>query len=493
MSNNVTQELQQSAFGSLVVSEPTPIVQLNFNYNVNEELVVLSNNNGTSTIVDNMLNLSTGAAANQSAVLNSKSSIKYNSGQGVHFRASGVFTTGVVGSDQWVGAGDSGDALLFGYQGATFGIMRRSGGLPEVRTLEVTTKSTTAENITITLDGDADATVAVTDATATDLTTTANEIAAHDYSTLGRGWDAHAEGERVTFISYDSSSRTGTYSLAGTTAVGTFTQDVPGVAPTDDFTPQLETSPGAGDGWNMDSANNTGILPKLDWTKGNVFQIQYQWLGFGVLNFLVENPENGEDTLVHQVLYPNAYTIPSLANPNLQLCASVENTTNTTDITLNVGSIGGFIEGRRVGTHFHNGVSNLATLSAGTERPILSIHNKRVYSGKLNKVRIKLIFTSLASDGAKSVIARYLKNAIITGASFSDVEADVSVIEFDSSATIVSGGDEQFTTGLAKVDSQPIDMSTMSYHLDPGDTFTITGESSAANDVLASLTWEELF
>jgi hypothetical protein len=485
MSAIAEQELQQSAFGSLVVSEPTPIVQLNFNYNVNEELVVLSNNNGTSTIVNNMLNLSTGAAADQSAVLNSKSSIKYNSGQGVHFRASGVFTTGVTGSEQWVGAGDSGDALLFGYQGATFGIMRRSGGLPEVRTLEVTTKSTTAENITITLDGDADATVAVTDATATDLTTTANEIAAHDYSGLGRGWDAHAEGERVTFISYDSSSRTGTYSLVGTTAVGTFTQDVSGVAPTDDFIAQTA--------WNKDKADNTSVLPTLDWTKGNVFQIQYQWLGFGVLNFLVENPKTGEDTLVHQVLYPNTYTVPSLANPNLQLCASVENTTNTTDITLNVGSIGGFIEGRRVGTHFHNGVSNLATLSAGTERPILSIHNKRVYSGKLNKVRIKLIFTSLASDGAKSVIARYLKNAIITGASFSDVEADVSVIEFDSSATIVSGGDEQFTTGLAKVDSQPIDMSTMSYHLDPGDTFTITGESSAANDVLASLTWEELF
>lgn len=485
MSNNVTQELQTSAFGSLVVSEPSPIVQLNFNYNINEELVRLSNNNGTATVENNMLKLSTGAAANQSAVLNSKSSIKYGSGQGVHFRTSGVFTEGVTGSSQWVGAGDSGDALLFGYQNDIFGVMRRFGGLPEVRIFEVTTKSTTAENITVTLDGDSDATVAVTDATATDVTTTANEIAAHDYSGLGRGWDAHPVGEKVVFISYDSNPHAGAYSITATTAAVTVSQSIIGVTPTDDFTPQTE--------WNKDKADNSTVLPVMDWTKGNVFQIQYQWLGFGVLNFLVENPDTGEDILVHQVLYPNKNTIPSLANPNLQLCATVENTTNTTDILVMVGSIGGFIEGKKEGSHFHNGKSNIATLGVGVETPILSIHNRRIYSGGMNKIRVKLIFTSSASDGNKSVVIRYIRNGTLTGASFTQVEPDVSVIEFDNLATVITGGDEQLSAGLAKVDSQSINMSTMSYFLDPGDTITVTGESSVANDVLASLTWEELF
>ena len=64
--------------------------------------------------------------------------------------------------------------------------MRRYG-IHETRTLTVTTGSSHAENITITLDSDADATVAVTNTG--DVTLTANEIAAHDYSDYDRDWE----------------------------------------------------------------------------------------------------------------------------------------------------------------------------------------------------------------------------------------------------------------------------------------------------------------
>lgn len=483
----VAEELQKGAFGGLTVEQPTPEVQLNFNYNINTELVSIHDNNGTSGVENNMLKLSTGAGANQSSAVFSKTAIKYGSGQGLHFRVSGLFTTGVTGSTQLIGAGDSGNGLFFGYQDDVFGIMRLSGGLPEVRTLTITTKSTTAENITITLDGDADATVAVTDATATDATTTANEIAAHDYSNLGRGWDAHADGSTVLFISYDASARAGTYSLGGaTTAVGTFAPTLTGVAGTPDFIAQAD--------WNIDTGTGGGNdgLPLMDWTKGNVFQIQFQWLGFGVLNFLIEDPDTGKDTLVHKIQYPNKNTTPSLANPNLQLCASVENTTNTTDIILRSGSMGGFVEGSSTFTsHFHNGVSNTATVAA--ETPVVSLHNNLIYAGEINKIRAKVIFSSAASDGTKSVVARLTLNPTLTGASFADIETDASILSVDTSATAITGGDEQFTYGLARVDSSGIDMSSMSYYINPGDTLTISAASAGNNDVTASLSVEERF
>jgi len=101
----------------------------------------------------------------------------------------------------------------------------------EVQILTLSAKSTTAENITITLDGDALATVAVTDQTAGDAGDTADEIAAADYSGVGTGWTAVSDGvSKVTFTSLDYlPGHQGTYSLSSaTTAAGTFAQSVYG-------------------------------------------------------------------------------------------------------------------------------------------------------------------------------------------------------------------------------------------------------------------------
>ena len=122
----VEPKMQKASFGELTTAEATPVVQLNFNYNINEELVNVLDNNGTASIVDNMLSVSTGAQTNAKSVVNSKVALKYYAGQGTRIRSSGMFTTGVAGSMQVVGGGDSGDGLFFGYDGADFGVLKRS-------------------------------------------------------------------------------------------------------------------------------------------------------------------------------------------------------------------------------------------------------------------------------------------------------------------------------------------------------------------------------
>jgi len=478
-------KLPRTAFGEISSQELSPLFQADFSYNINPELFLEHNNGGTSTVENNMAKISTGASANQSAEIQSIIPLRYRPGQGALARFTGLFTTGVANSEQLVGVGDSSDGFAFGYNGTSFGIKHWYGGSHEVRTLTVTTKSTTAENITITLDGNADATVAVTDATSGDTTTTANDIASHDFSGLGRGWDAHAIGATVIFTSYDSSSRTGSYTLSGaTTAIGTFAQTIAGVAPTENWTAQAS--------WNKDAADGTDHLPSMTWTNGNVFEIQYQWLGFGRISFYIEDPNDGEYNLVHTIDYANSNTRPSINNPTIPFMMLAENTSNTSDIIVRSASCGLFSEGKVNGGHIHHGASNSKT-SISTETPVLTIQNKDVFQGKENRTSVKLTFFSLAVDGTKPAIFRFKVNDALTGASYTDVSSNTSVVSYDASATASTGGQELAVVALGKSEGTFQDVSSSTYLLRPGYHLTVTCESAANTDPTVSFNWEELF
>lgn len=442
----------KTAFGEALTGSLTPVIGLTYAYNLNPLLVTTENNqSGSAAVSNSMAQLSTGAAANSSSCLKSNQNVSYQPGMGVRARFTGMFTTGAANSTQIIGIGDAGEGYFFGYNGASFGLMRRYGGLPEVRTLTVTTGSSTAENITITLDGDADATVAVTNTG--DTTLTANEIAAHDYSDVGRGWTAKAVGSKVVFTSWDASSRTGTYSLSGaTTAVGTFAQTLAGAAPTDTWVAQAS--------WNgddiFDGNGLTGVT--IDTTKINVFQIDFQYLGAGAVRFYIEDPDDGELHLVHTIEYANANTRPSIDNPSLKFFMCAENTSNTTDLTLSSASAGVFIDGMRTNAGVKRGITGSLTLGAtSAETPITSFRIKEVYQSTLNRAVLKLNYVSAAVEHSKPCAINFYANATLTGASFSDLAA-TSSIEQDTSATASSGGVLLFSLYLGKTGQTTLDL-----------------------------------
>ncbi len=488
-------EDDKTAFGELLVAELTPIVQLHSAYNINTRIIEARDNNGSSSINANKFQVSTGAATNRSSSLLSKVAVKYNAGQGGLFRGTAVFTTAASGSTQYIGIGTSSEGYFFGYNGTVFGILRRQGGSPEIRTITVTTASTDAENIEITIDGDSTgAAVAVTDQGADNASTrtlTANEIATHDYSNLGQGWIAHSTGANVTFESYNAASQTGLYEITtATSAAGTFAQSVAGVAPTNTTVAQAS--------WNtdvMDGSGSSGVT--LDQTKGNVFQIKYQWLGFGAIEFFVENPSTGRFVLVHCIEYANANTIPSLDNPTLPLCMAVANTSNTSNIILQSASMMGAIEGKDTGEGILNAAVVETTSIGTTETPILSIHNHTVYQSKINRVRIKIDELGVSFDASaanKPAILRLRLNPTLTGASFSAVDANTSVAMKDTSATAVSGGALFFAQTLAEGAAPIIDLASRNILLEPGETITISLEASNGTiDPDISLGWKELF
>lgn len=477
-----------SAFKEVVVVQPTPVVQMSWIYNINSRISTERSNNGSATAANGSLTLSTGAAANQSSAILSVDPVKYAPGQGIRYRGTALFTTGVANSEQVIGIGDAFEGFFFGYDGADFGVLRRRGGQPEIRTLTITTASSTAENITVTLNGDADATVAVTASGV--IGTTVNEIAAHDYSDLGTGWDAYAVGDDVVFVSWSDSAKSGTYSISGTTVVGAFVQDVAGVTAVDTWIAQTAWSED-----KMDGSGPSGVT--LDQTKGNVYQISFQWLGYGCIAFGIENPSTGRIDPVHLIEYSNAQTETSIENPTLPLFGQVKNGSNTTDITMNMGSMGGFIEGiaRPIGPTTGIGSSSVAV--GTTEIPILSVRSNVVHQGQLNRVPTHPEYFSLSTDSNKNITFRVYEDADLIGASFADLDAETSTLQKDVAATSFSGGRELFDIELGRVDSLVVKIDQTTEVIRPAEILTITAQVStgggAGNTANFSVHVVELF
>lgn len=498
MSRDFTDKISSpiSAFGEVLIAEPTPVVQVQFPYNINNRLVETRLNNGTATQDTGRIKLSTGAGANQTAMILTRDAVHYSPGQGVNVKFTTIYTAGAANSIQLHGIGDAGDGFFFGFNGTAFGTLHKVGGKSEVRTLTVTTASSTAEDITITLDSDAVATVSVTNTA--DKTLTANEIAAHDYSNLGKGWRTFVNGDTVIFISYDTGTHTGTYSLSSaSTAVGSFAQTIASNAATDTWVAQAS--------WNVDVMDGTGPSGMtLDKTKKNVYQIRYQWLGGGPAHYYIEQDSESTRTgdrwqLVHVLEYTNANTVPSINIPTLPLHMMARNTSNTSDIIMYSSSMAGFIEGKEneIWPVRHGADAENASVDEATEQPILSIRNNILYQGRENRNRIWVKFVSVAtSSGNKPVRVHFDVNGTLTGAAFAQLDANDSLVSTDTTATFITGGENQFTIPLNSSDRQFIDLSSERFILGPGDVFTISAQQTVAGtnstvDVAAN--WVELF
>ena len=131
----VDNEQNLTAFGELLVGQLHPIFQQSFEYTVdntdlNTNTVV---NGGTVTQASGMAVLGTSATTASSALFQSKQHAKYRAGLGGVCRFTGIFTSPVLGTEQYIGIMDeSGSSEAFkngygvGYNGEDFGFHRWS-------------------------------------------------------------------------------------------------------------------------------------------------------------------------------------------------------------------------------------------------------------------------------------------------------------------------------------------------------------------------------
>ncbi len=386
--NGNPQSLMQTAFKDLRVANLYAETGWTFIYNINSDLVSTTTSlTGTVTQSNSKAVLQTGTTANSTAQIQSRVYSRQIQGMGLLIEMAAIFSTGIAGSSQIIGLGDSTNGLFFGYNDTSFGVMKRSDGVDS--------------------------------------------------------WIYQSD-------------------------------------------------------WNGDKLDGTGLSGvTLDTTKGNIYIIDFQWLGFGLITFGVVDPATGYVIVVHQIQYANTSTEVSMFTPNLPLKAQVSNPGTTSNITLQTPSSTVYLEGtpsQAISTP--NGIyNNSASVVANTETNILSIQNKTTVSGKTNHVQVELQALSVASDGNQIVSIKIFRNATLTGTTtFTDINSTDSVMAYNTAATYTAGTGK-FIAGyqLQKIDAQLYNLVDYVYTLEPGDTMTITAFSTGNTTIAVTVNWREYY
>jgi hypothetical protein len=377
-----------SAFGEVLIAPITPMAGWKFAYNINADMIKTTlTGSGTVTQSGGKAVLSTTAATNSSAKIETYLPIRYIPGMGGLARFTAVFSTGVAGSTQIIGVGDASDGLFFGFNGATFGTLRRCGGT--------------------------------------------------DYWTASDAWVSQYSGFDRLRSSFDPSS-------------------------------------------------------------GQVFQIQYQWLGFGNIRYYIEDAITGRLEEVHNIRYAGAETVTSFLNPTLPIMAMVENTTNNTGIVLStpsaMGGVEGFVDNPPPPNPFalKRQVFNAKT-GVSAETNIVTLKNLTTWQGIANRIYAQPSVLSVSVDGTKNATMRITRNATLGGTpSYTNFNASTSPMQYDTAGNTVTGGTIVFAAVLSKASSHQFELDRIGFEIIPGETYTFSVTSSAATDVSMAVLWSDL-
>lgn len=377
-----------TAFGEPLAITLTPVIQLDGIYGITPD-VIQTYTNGTGAGAGGDLQtfyVNTGTSVGGYGVVRSKRFIRYRAGQGALARFTAMFDNGLANSTLRAGLVSQEQALMFGYNGTQFGILRANGGKAHITILTINTAPTGSQVCTLTLNGVAH-TINVTSGTATHA---AAEIANHvgGYT----GWLVEQVDNTVVFLAASLGPNNGTFSLAyvsgtGTHIAGTFSTKQAGVAQTNTWTPQYEWSEDTLGAINpatgiADGPNPSGMTLNPD--KLNVYQINYRWLGAGQLSFAVEDEATGSMIFVHKIHYVNQHTVPHIANPSFKVGYVAYSLGSTTNLTVRGASMMAAIEGdiRQNELNRSHGVLISSGLTQNTLHHLMTVYNPLVTNGK---------------------------------------------------------------------------------------------------------------
>lgn len=317
-----------------------------------------------------------------------------------------------------VGAGPR-DNTAYAFSAATTGITNdeiqqlligASNELAEIRELVVNTPATADGNITISLNGGLGNNIALTSATHD----TAEKVAwavvnspATAWADYGSGWRAEiisAQKTRVRFTALTVGIRAGTYTFTDTGGTGvtldTFQQRAAGQAKTENWTFQ--------ENWNLDRCDGTGPSGFiLNPQRGNVYAITYQYLGFGGITYMIENPATTRFIPVHVEEFAGTSAVTHLENPHMTLQAYIHSISGSVEQrthALSMASWAYFTEGpvRHIAPRFAV-ISPALTLSTALETPLIFFKHPEVFNDAPSQIGIfmRSLLYGIEAGGAR--------------------------------------------------------------------------------------------
>lgn len=468
--------LQKTSFGELSIAEPTPIAQITAPYGLLEKAQSFLVNGGTSSASNSLFSVSSGTNSDALAALLTRRQVAYRAGQGLIARFTALFDTPQADSQQEAGLIINTDRLGFGFENLLFGIIYMHSGDSEIQELTITTPSAGAETATITVDG----TGFSVNLTAGTVQHNAFEIA-NDLNTQVSNYAFTSNDDQVVARSLLAVPG-GSFAFTSGTAVASWSQVTAGLVPTSGFIAQTA--------WNVDTRSD------LDVTKGNVYQVQMQYLGFGGIEFFIEDSATADLVLVHRIKFANTSTTTSVGNPTFRIGWLVSNgPTNTTSVTLKGGSASGFIEGIAVRTEAPRAEENEnASVPTANQVNILTIRNRIVFGGRRNRAETFGLSLTAATDSNKAAIVRVLIGADIAGdLDFQYIDKANSTMEIAKDGGAVTSGRLVASFIIPPSGGQPFDLEQLASLLLPGETMTISAQvtSGSASSVTASIIWQE--
>lgn len=463
-----------TAFGELAVAQYTPFIQNTGVYelipaNFREYTAVT----GTTGMEDRMFTCTTGTSVGGYGAIQSFRSLNYNAGQGGLARFTGVFPTTAALTWSGIGLVNLSDELSFGYNGTDFGIWHRYGGVAEVRTITVTGASGGSTDLTLTLN-DVAYTIPLTSGTV--------EHNAYEIETWLNAnqsvWVADQVDDIVIVSAQSDGAKSGAYSFSHATATGSIVQNKAGVSKTSVHTAQSD--------WNQDT------MATLDPAKGNVYQVEYQYLGYGNIKFYVEDSETGAFKLVHIIKWANNNTRTSLNNPSLRFgiyCVSIG---GTTDIKVQCASCALFVQGNVFKTRNPRAVKQTQSVTSSFTN-VLTIRNRRTYNNYYNQIEIEPTNLTISSESSQNVEVEIRGNATPSGdTDFTNVGNNL-VSDIDTTANTMSGGRLLAAFTIGSKGSVNIDLKDLEIRVPPSLKFSVSARvtGGASSNVTAALTYYE--
>lgn len=242
--------------------------------------------------------------------------------------------------------------------------------------------------------------------------------------------------------------------------------------------------------FSLDQMDGTSTLPVIDVSKGNVYEITLQYLGYGLITFSCENPSTGRFIRFHEIQYANTASVPSMAVATLPAFISADNGATTSDIVVQSASMGLFSEGKVASTATTDAFSGEIS-GTTTEKPIFSLRAKTTFGAHENHVQtfLKYVNASMSSSGNRNCTVRLLRNPTLATPTWTDVATNSSQLEIDTTGTLTPGsGIELFTFTIASNASISTSLTDLDIFLSGGDILTVSGTmGSSTGTISASL------
>lgn len=258
--------------------------------------------------------------------------------------------------------------------------------------------------------------------------------------------------------------------------------------------------------WNTDKLDGLGGLTNpsgllLDISKWNIYWIDFQYANAATIRFGIFG-ENGERIICHVCRGNNLFNYPLISSSSLpvryeQFNLALSQSTSTMSVGVISIKSEGEIGNEETRNHgLRNGIVTNKSVTTD-DTPIVSLRAVQTINGIGNRKPIVPEFISIYTD--QPILLKWVIGGSLTGSSFSLLSG--SIVEIDTSATVLSDGSLWYTEFLAP-GSHKIDIGKHFHYLNEyiciladgsyGDIHSVVVDKNGSNaQVDVSLVWME--